>query len=729
MLRLLLIFAVVCIAASVGLAADESPFNVDCFCGWGGYYRPMEWTPVEIGISSTLTKPFEGAVNVTTQQDGLNTMNITHGFVLTPDIPLRLPLVTKIAFAADKCRVRLTDGRGRTRWYHEFELWNFAQRNRYLTVVSEMDLLVGLIGSRKFGMVRLPKESVCTTKGNQGKVYVADKLPRSVPWDWTGFASLDLLILSNPDWSAFNRHQLGAIAQWVSNGGKLLLILGSRPMPADNPLVDLLPFEIQQEKQTTVSSETLETLRLDSSRVEPVVCRPLKPKPGANACTAELLNNSECVFATGYAGFGSVAVLGFDPSDLSDRQMKHSSRFWVGLIEALLEGPPSEGGALTGETHPDRNDGGSERSYANRGIKFVEDAEAHLGSRGNENNYNPGLAQAGSNAVMEYLYDIPEMRPLSIWWVIGLLTALAILLGPVDYKVLKRKDRLPLTWLTCAAWIAIFTAGAYYGVQELRGGKMQLRAVSVIDGIAHSQSVWSTRYMGLFAPRSADYRLDGYESDQWWNDQWFSAMAPSEESIYAYRREPARRNIYCVQQDGYNRPYSIPINIWTIQCLINESPQEKLPLQATVSRDGERIVLNITNDCNSPIKSGYVLFAGGRSLKFNDVAAGETRQFTGDLTRDDFWSGQLDRLRREERFQQFRGRFQNEKALFARGCLQRTNAIRAYLDQGAAVVHAVYDNAAVPFTVEKRSCDYQHIQLVRQVVFPDELDSTGPEEQ
>ena len=91
MLRLLLIFAVVCIAASVGLAADESPFNVDCFCGWGGYYRPMEWTPVEIGISSTLTKPFEGAVNVTTQQDGLNTMNITHGFVLTPDIPLRLP--------------------------------------------------------------------------------------------------------------------------------------------------------------------------------------------------------------------------------------------------------------------------------------------------------------------------------------------------------------------------------------------------------------------------------------------------------------------------------------------------------------------------------------------------------------------------------------------------------------------------------------------------------------
>ena len=30
--------------------ADEV-FNVDFFVGWEGYYRPMNWTPVEIGIS------------------------------------------------------------------------------------------------------------------------------------------------------------------------------------------------------------------------------------------------------------------------------------------------------------------------------------------------------------------------------------------------------------------------------------------------------------------------------------------------------------------------------------------------------------------------------------------------------------------------------------------------------------------------------------------------------
>jgi len=53
-------------------------------------------------------------------------------------------------------------------------------------------------------------------------------------------------------------------------------------------------------------------------------------------------------------------------------------------------------------------------------------------------------ANAGMNAVFEYLYVV--LKPLSIWWVIALLVLLAVLLGPVDYLVLKRYDKLPWTW-------------------------------------------------------------------------------------------------------------------------------------------------------------------------------------------------------------------------------------------------------------------------------------------
>jgi hypothetical protein len=87
--------------------AKEEPFNVDVFFGWGGCYRPMEWTPVEINIQGNLKEPFEGSLVLSARQDELNTMNLVHPFVLTPEIPLHIPLVTKLAFATDKCAVRI----------------------------------------------------------------------------------------------------------------------------------------------------------------------------------------------------------------------------------------------------------------------------------------------------------------------------------------------------------------------------------------------------------------------------------------------------------------------------------------------------------------------------------------------------------------------------------------------------------------------------------------------
>ena len=85
----------------------KTELNVDVFWGWGGCYRPMEWMPVEIGITSTAAEPFGGTVIISAPQDGLNIMNIHHSFALTPSLPLHIPLVTKLAFAAPRAMSEL----------------------------------------------------------------------------------------------------------------------------------------------------------------------------------------------------------------------------------------------------------------------------------------------------------------------------------------------------------------------------------------------------------------------------------------------------------------------------------------------------------------------------------------------------------------------------------------------------------------------------------------------
>ena len=741
MLRIsLMILIVLIFPIAVSASKDsDSPFNVDFFFGWNNYYRPMEWMPVEIGIASTLTEPFAGSLTVSAQQDGLNTLDIVHTFVLTPDVPLHLPLVTKLAFTADKCGVRLSDERGRTRWNYDFNLWNFSTRNRLLTVVHENDLLIGLVGRGQFGLLRLPKQSICKSQRDWGKVCLGDKLPRMVPWDWTGFVSLDLLILYDPDWNLFNKHQLNAIAQWISNGGRLLLVLGNHPLSAENPILQLLPFELKNVKQITVSTEILEQFGLTADEPETVACWPLVPKPQARFVETETYNTSESLFGTGYTGFGRVGVLAFDPSTMTNKQRANSSMFWVGRITAILEdshfGPvrpdrpiPPPGNTRYGIRSPSgrsaipRSNPGrySYTMPSSRSIRFVENVESiddDSRLQRQQRQYEVGRAQTANNEVMEYLYNVSEMRPLSIWWVIFLLITLAVLLGPVDYKMLKHRDRLPWTWLTCSFWIILFTVGAYYGVQALRGGKMQLRMVSVLDGIESSNQAWSTEYCGLFAPGSDDYEFKGLNDNQWW-----SGIAPSQQSIWAYDRGISGRKIYCFQHDGGNLPYSLPINIWTIQCLLNESPLEQLPFNAQVERNGNEVVVNIVNNSDAPILNGYALFGNDRGMNFGSVPAHADKQFRSRLHTMNLWNNN-----NIERYQQYQnlqrppsGSFKVEDAFFAQGSLQRTQTIGAYLARGAAMVCAQYDKAPVPFAVKDRSCSYDHIQLARLVVFPRE---------
>ena len=725
MLRICLILPVLLILAFVGIASAQSPFNVDCFFGWGGCYRPMEWTPVEIGISSTLTEPFAGSLNLSAKQDGLNTLNITHTFVLTPDVPLHVPLVTKLAFAADKCSVRIADERGRTRWHHDFELWDFSRRaGQALTAIGDKDLLIGLIGQRKFGLLRLSEQTACQSERGRGKVYIQDKLPRMVPWDWTGFVSLDLLILYDPDWNLFNANQLNAISQWVSNGGKLLLILGTHPLIEENPIARLLPFEVLQAKETTINIDKLEDWGLNTAGPEAVVCWPFKPKPDARFYKTDDTDNEKCLFATGYTGFGRIGLLAFDPSIMTEIQKINAAQFWVNCIGAVLDDSQFKPIELETEQQTPNSQKGRRRGNRevyrglspHRSIVLVEDNENDSDNYRDEYQYDIGQAQAGSNAVMEYLYSISELRPLSIWWVILLLTLLAVLLGPVDYKVLKRMDRLPLTWATSAFWIILFSAGAYYGVQALRGGKMQFRIVSVLDGIKQSNCAWSTTYCGLFAPYSGDYKLEGLDDKQWW-----SGIAPAQEHLYAYRQQTGSRNIYCFQHDGSNLPYSLPINIWTMQCLINESPIQQMPIDAAVERRGDEIFLKIVNKAKIPVKRGYALFENNQAISFGSIGGYSTEEFSGQLKPYKGWDSTTirghDGTYRYYR-EGYKSEFKNEAAYTAQGCLQRTQTIKAFIENGAAVVCAEFEQAPVSCAVKDRSCNYNHTQMVRLVVFP-----------
>jgi len=705
------------LVCATGLRAAKDPeFNVDFACGWDGYYRPMEWTPVELGISSDLKEPFAGSISVSAQQDGLNTLDVAQTFVLMPDVSLPISLVAKFAFGAGACDLTIRDDRGRVRWRSSRTLWDYSSQNRLLRTVHEQDLLVGLVGSPQFGLMRLAKETTCLSARGQGHVYVGPKLARDVPWDWTGFMGLDVLVLCDPDWSQLKSQQVQAICEWASNGGAVLLVLGRHPLPQDSPLRAAIPFQIGEPLQVEIPSLAMDAWGLDSSRPQTVTAWPLSVKPGA-PMPARIQPETGSLHGTGCLGFGCIAMLAFDPAQLTGSQAERAAAFWTNQIAACIgdaAGPSNATDTV---------------SAAGRGRRIIltgspSESDPPAGSNPYDNRHRIGVGQTAANQVMDYLFELRQMQPLSIWWVILTLTSLAVLLGPVDYWVLKRLDRQPFTWLTSAAWIAVFTVGAYYGVQYLRAGSMELRAVTVTDGIAGGNCAWSTCYAGIFAPRSDDYVLDNLAPNQWW-----SGISPMQTEIWAHQREAGVRQILCRQADGGNLPVSLPISIWTVQSLLCEWVPKDLPLTATVERRDGRVIVEIQNLSDNPIRKGYVLFADSYA-DLGPVAARGTKRFETSSRPFQLWATQSPTpdadpggprpsnlpIGAELPRMPMSLTGITDNAFFAQGCLDRTWGMYSCLDVGAAMVCVVFENAPPPFAIRDRSYTVNHIQFARLLV-------------
>ena len=657
---------------------EEPDLDVTFKPGWDNSYRPEHWVPLSFIVVSKAKKPVAARLTVFGQQDSMTNMTIDHDFVVTPGVPANVPMVTKLRHTPPNFDVTVKADNVRVvRWNNQNGESSYSLNNSlFMDAIPVQDLFVGLCGSGQTGLLKLPEHMTVDSTSDNGhsRVHVKEKVLNLLPWDWTGYDCLDLLILHDPEWSQMNEVQARAIVAWVNNGGRLLLVLGSHPLPRDHVLAKMLPFVVGPAREVPLAQSQISNWEMQHPTKRSVTCWTLPTAKGWKTLT---INTDVHYFSRGLVGFGTVGVLAFAPSELLGTEP--GAQFWCGILKEFDTrcGPWSNDGSIS-------NSG----SYGS----------------GRFEQYDLGETVDDANAVLTHLQSIPEMRPLSIWWIISLLSVLALVLGPLDYFVLKRIDRLPLTWVTSTSVIVLFSVGAYYGVEKIRGGVMQVRAVTVTDAVqGQPNSCWSTTMCGIFAPSSDSYKLTGPKGNQWW-----SALSPHQgRNDYSYQRQDATRNIYCSQQDGGNLPAALPINIWSMQCMQAETQSPAFPLSArVVFGDDRQVKVTLENHGDDALADGFVRVSYSDSelccMPLGSVPPHSTKEFTGQaMPIGNPLSGWP-----KEILSAFR----------TQGVLARTLAISQYHEQGAAVILATFTNASLPFSVENRKGNVNHIQFVRLVV-------------
>lgn len=327
-----------------------------------------------------------------------------------------------------------------------------ATRQVAFVAADPSQLLVGVVAERPDRIIG--DLGVLTTPNTVPPAIVAltiETLPERVE----ALSAIDRLVWQDVDASDLSPAQLGALRGWIAGGGRLVIVGGTGGPGLLSALPDeLLPF--RPSATVDVPASALGTLlgELPSTATDLTA---LGGPAGAGRTLATV--GDRVVAAELTFGNGSVTILGFDPTTPWIADSKADAAIWRRVL------PARSGSAV-----------------------FTSGAD------------DSQLVNAVSSLSAAALPPIGGL--------FALLVAYIVLIGPVNYLVLRRLGRRELAWLTMPALIGVFAVAAYVFGASLRGTDILVNEVALVRGAPGTDAGQGQVYLGVFSPGRGTYQLE-----------------------------------------------------------------------------------------------------------------------------------------------------------------------------------------------------------------------------
>jgi hypothetical protein len=213
----------------------------------------------------------------------------------------------------------------------------------------------------------------------------------------------------------------------------------------------------------------------------------------------------------------------------------------------------------------------------------------------------------------EAVNAIPGLKHPSTLHILAFMLVYTLLIGPVNYIVLRKLDRRELAWLTIPALVLGFTACAYMTGFQLRGTKAivhRLAAVYVPEG-ARTGRV--SQVVGIFSPRRAKY------------DVWVAGagMRPIPGDYYG---GPDGQPLHVFAEAGGSTVNDLRVDVGGIQPLLVEGyadvPGVEADLQLVGTATTAMQLEGMIQNSGMPLKDAYLVM-GDSERSLGDLEAGQ----------------------------------------------------------------------------------------------------------
>ena len=357
-----------------------------------------------------------------------------------------------------------------------------AQHTRVYVMAERPEALVGPIRAAA---------DVLQTDPEIVAIGVDDLPSRMEPW-----SSIDILVWQDVDSNQLSAEQIQALRTWVGLGGTVIVLGGSTGATRLGAFpADLLPFAPAA-----------------SIDVPPADLEPLLGTLPTNATNipafAGALDRGVSLASSGVStiaartpfGAGSVTLSGVDPTTP-----------WIATS-------PTASAALWSRLTTLKRSAGAEEMAATTDESFIVNALSGIPS-----------------------VTLPRLDQLFL-----LLAAYIITIGPLNYIVLRRRDRREWAWLTMPITILGFAVIAYAFGTGLRGSNVVVNELAIVRGAAGSDQGIARAYVGIYSPTRTgfDVRVGGsslVSSSRSVGERGFDQFGrqPDTEPLDVYQGDPA----------------------------------------------------------------------------------------------------------------------------------------------------------------------------------------------
>ena len=268
-----------------------------------------------------------------------------------------------------------------------------------------------------------------------------------------GWSVLDRLIWQDVDSNNLTPEKLEALRRWVAAGGRLIIVGGSAGIGTLSAFPDdILPY------RPTATLDADPAVLTSLLGAAPDGATDVPAMAGALARGRALATSGDRAIAAelGY-GAGRVTILGFDTTGAWLKDSKPIESLWRTILPART---------------------------------------------------SDGKLLADDSQLIQAVYQLPSLALPPTEGLLGIIGAYILIIGPINYLILKRLDRRELAWVTMPVLVLAFAGAAFGYGSLLKGTDVVINEVAIVHGAPDATEATAQVYFGIFSPTRATYRVD-----------------------------------------------------------------------------------------------------------------------------------------------------------------------------------------------------------------------------